>query len=181
VAILGCAQVIEQCWPSILYPLRFDAKGEFRTGGFSVILSPLLTLMDLGWFTGLPFLFVGVAGLVFLYGKRSTRFAVVRSRPLTSAALAVVVFAHAIVFAISAQFFFVPAGAHIRPMGWAMFVAAVSFVSLLLVVPVSIVATIRERPRSLGFVGLLGGITPFFFSSLILHLAAWLKGFELSP
>jgi len=183
--ILGCVLVTGAFWADIFDPLICDAKGEYRSDGIFPILSPLILrlsmMLHFGWCKGLPLLFVGVAGLVFLYGRKSVRFTAVRSRPFTSVALAIVVLAHAIVFAISAQFFFVPAGSHIRPMGWAMFVGIVSFVSLLLVEPVSIVATIRERPRFLGILGLIGGITPFFFSSFILHFAVWVKGFELSP
>jgi|SRR5579859_2406091 len=184
-AILGCILVTGMFWAGVLDPLIFDPKGEYRTDGIFPILSPLLLqlsmTLQLGWFIGLPLLFTGVAGLVFLYGRKSSRFSAVRARPFTAVALVVVFLAHTIIFLISAQFFFVPAGSHIRPMGWAMFVAVVSFVSLLLVEPISIVATIKEKPRFLGIVGLVCGLTPFFFGSFILHFAAWVKGFELSP
>jgi hypothetical protein len=184
-AIFGCILVTGTFWADVLDPLIFDAKGEYRTGGIFPILSPLLEQFNMalsfGWFKGLPFLFIGVAGLVFLYGRESVRFTVVRSRPFTSVALTVVLLAHAIIFAISAQFFFVPAGSAIRPMGWAMFVGIVSLVAFLLAEPISVVATIKERPRFLGIIGMVGGITPFFFSSFILHLAARIKGFELEP
>jgi len=183
--VLGCVLVTGTFWADVFDPLIFDAKGEYRTDGIFPILSPLILRLSMtlhfGWFKGLPLLFLGVAGLVFLYGRKSVRFASVRSRPFTSVALVIVVLAHAIIFAISAQFFFVPAGSHIRPMGWAMFVGIVSCVTFLLAVPTSIVASIKERPRWLGIIGLVGAFTSFPLSSYILHLAARIKGFELEP
>lgn len=183
--VIGCILATGTFWAGVFDPLIFDSTGDYRTDGIFPTLSPRLLRLSMalhsGWDKGLPLLFVGVAALVFLYGRKSVRFAAVRSRPFTAVALAIVVLAHAIILAISAQFFFVPAGSHIRPMGWTMFVYIVSFVSLLLVVPLSIVATIRERPRFMGIVGLVGAITPFFFSLFILLFAAWAKGFELAP
>lgn len=183
--ILGCFLVTGTFWADILNPLIFDATGERRMDGIFPILSPLLLQINValhfGWSKGLPLLFVGAAGLAFSYARKSARFDAVRSRPFTSAALAVSLLAHVIVFAVSAQFFFVPAGSHIRPMGWAMFIAIVSFMCFVVVEPVSIIAIVKERPRALGIVGLVGGLTAFFFGSFLLHFAAWVKGFELSP
>jgi len=183
--VLGGILVSGTFWAGVFDPLIFDSTGESRTDGIFPILSPLLFRLSMtlhfGWIKGLPLFFVGVGALVFLHGRKSVGLAVVRSRPFTAVALSIVVLSHAVIFAISAQFFFVPEGSHIRPMGWAMFVAIVSLMTFVLVAPVSIVATIREKPRFLGIVGLVGGFTPFFFSSFILNFAAWVKGFELSP
>lgn len=96
-------------------------------------------------------------------------------------ALALAIAAHLLICLFSVQFFFVPAGSHIRPMGWAMFVGLVSVGAFIVVEPVSIISLFREKPRFLGVLGLVLGITPFPFSSLILHLAAMIRGFELSP
>lgn len=185
VTILGCILITGTYWADVLDPLIFNAKGEYRTDGIFRVISPLLDQISMelyfGLFKGLPFLFIGVAGLVFLYGRTSARLSVMRSRPFASIALAVVVLTHVIVFGMSVQFFLVPAGSAIRPMGWAMFVGIVSFWSLLLAEPASIVAIIKEKPRFLGIIGMIGGIMPFFFSSFILHLAARIKGFELEP
>lgn len=181
--IFGCMLITGIFWADILDPLIFNAQGENRTDGVFAILSPVLLQLSMalhfGWFKGLPLLFIGVTALVILYGRTSTRLSMVRSRPFTSVALVAIVLAHAIAFAVSAQFFFVPAGSEIRPMGWAMFVGIVSFLSFLVAEPASIVATIKEKPRFLGIIGMIGGITPFFLSSFILHLAARIKGFEL--
>jgi hypothetical protein len=49
-----------------------------------------------------------------------------------------------------------------------------------LVEPVSVIACIKEKPHFLGVIGMAGGITPLFFGVFILHLAAWVKGFQLA-
>jgi hypothetical protein len=183
--IIGVVLVTGCFWSDVLDHWIFNAKGDFRTDGIFSILSPIFFqingVLNGGWFEGLPLFFIGLAGLVFIYSRDSSRFAVLRSRPYSTVALVLVVMAHAVIVAVSAQFFFVPAGSQIRPMAWAMFVGIVSCVAFLLVVPVSIVATIKERPRLLGIIGLVGAFTSFPLSPFILHLAAWIKGFELEP
>lgn len=182
--ILGCVLIAGGYLANFLNPLILGDHGD-RTDGIFRILSPLTLLLNrvllIAQSLGSPFfLFIGVAGLIFLYG-RSARFGVIRSRPFTFAALTIVVLIHAGIFASSVQFFFVPAGAEIRPMGWGLVVGILSLVSLAVVEPVSIMATIKEKPRFLGIIGMIGGITPFLLSSFILHLAARIKGFELEP
>jgi len=183
--IMGVVLVTGCFWADVLDPWIFNAKGDYRTDGVFSILSPILLQVNMalggGWFEGLPIFFIGLAGLVFIYSRDNSRFAVLRSRPFTTVALVLVVMAHAVIVAVSAQFFFVPAGSEIRPMGWAGFVFIVSGVSFLLIVPASIVAIIKERPRLLGIIGLIGAFTSFPLSSFILHLAARIKGFELEP
>jgi hypothetical protein len=183
--ILGLILVTGGLWAVSLDPLIFNSKGEYRTDGVFSLLSPVLLQIDMvlngGWFEGLPIFFIGLAGLVFIYSRDSARSAAFRSRPLTAVALVLVVVAHAIIIVVSLQFFFVPAGSAIRPMGWAAFVGIVSIVTFLLVEPIGIVAIIKERPRLLGVIGLVGGFTSFPLGSFILHLAARIKGFELEP
>jgi hypothetical protein len=120
--IIGLILVTGTFWADYLDPLIFNAEGDIRTGGIFSILSPILFQisigLDFGWFEGLPIFFIGLAGLVFIYSRDSARFAVIHSRPFTTVALVLVVVAHAVVFAVSTQFFVVPAGSEIRPMGW---------------------------------------------------------------
>jgi hypothetical protein len=180
---IGLVLVSGMFWSDLLNPFIFNAKGDYRTDGIFSTLSPILLSVSmslhLGWLRGLPILFVCLAGLVFIYSRTSVKLTAFRSRPFTATALVLVVMAHAIVVAVSVPLFFVPAGERIRPMGLAAFVCLVSFTTFLLVVPVSIVACIKEKPRWLGIIGLIGACTTLPVSMFILRLAARIKGFEL--
>jgi hypothetical protein len=172
-------------WADVLNPLVFNSAGAYRTDGMFPLLSPILLRVNmalhLGWFYGLPFLFLGTGGLVFIYARTNPRFPALQSRGFGTVALVLAIAAHLLIFLFSVQFFFVPAGSQIRPMGWALFVGLVSAGVFIVVEPVSIISLFREKPRFLGVLGMVLGITPFPFSSFILHLAARIKGFELSP
>lgn len=89
--------------------------------------------------------------------------------------------ANGTVFLLSIPFYQVPAGAQIRPMGWAfwMFGIAVGALSLIPVVILELWwSDIRGRSW---VVALLLALTPLPLSELMLHHAMWLRGFELSP
>ena len=180
-AIPGLILVIAPFCGDILNPLIFDAHGEYRNEGtLRTVLLEADDLLHFGYAAGLPLLLMGVAGLVLLYGRKSIRFPIVRSRPFTFAALAAVGLVHLFVFASSAQFFLLPPGSHIRPMQWPVFLGLVALVSFLVIEPISLVATIKEKPRLLGMAGLLGGITPSFFGLILLYLAILLNGLHVS-
>ena len=143
--ISGGILILGGLWTGIFDPLIYNAMGEYRTDGVFSVLSPLLLQLRDPLFqclVGVPLLFAGFSGLVFLHCRASGRSNLLHARPLTSVALAIVALSHFIVLAISVQFFFVPAGLPIRPMGWAGFIGIVSMVSLLVAAPFSIVATI---------------------------------------
>ena len=109
------------------------------------------------------------------------RFPTLQSRGFGTAALAMAIAAHLLILLFSIQLFFVAAGSHIRPMGWAMFVGLVSVGAFILVEPISIISLFREKPRFLGLLGLVLGATQFPISVFLLHVAARINGFELSP
>jgi hypothetical protein len=167
-------------WAHALNPLIFDASGEFRTDGLFGVLSPVILqvsiLLNLGWLLGLPPLLAGLAGLA-LFAPASTSST---SRPFARAALTVDAVTHLLIIAFSVQFLFVPAGASIRPMGWAMLMGLLDLVTLVIALPLSIVSVARERPPTIGAVAAFFSLTPFFFSSFVLHFSSWIKGFELS-
>ncbi len=86
-----------------------------------------------------------------------------------------------LVFAFSVQFFFVPEGSQIRPIGWAFTMFVIAAGTAVVVVPTASFAMKKERPRLLGVIGLILGFTPIWFSSFLLQLASSNKGFQLVP
>jgi hypothetical protein len=118
---------------------------------------------------------------VFTLPINSARWQFFGSRSFSTASLVVVVAAHVLVFLFSIQFFFVPAGSEIRPMGWAGFMFLIAAVAFVLGLPLGIIATIREKPKFLGIIGIVMSFTASFFSTFLLHFAERLKGFVLEP
>ena len=118
--------------------------------------------------------------VIYFFGTETMNIRLYRSHPLTFAALAIVVMAYVVIFAVSVEFFFVPVGNYIRPMGWALLIGEVSFVTLLLAMPVGILAIAKERLRLLAIISLIVSITPFFFGTFLLRFAAWVRGFRLA-
>jgi hypothetical protein len=133
-----------------------------------------------GYAAGLPLFLIGLAGLIVLYGRKTVRFPIVRSRPLTFAALSAVAMVHLFVFAFLAPFFFLPVGSSIRPMQLPAFLGLVALASFIVIEPISIVAMVKEKPRWLGMAGLLGGITPAFFGLILFFLAIQLNGLQVA-
>ncbi len=112
---------------------------------------------------------------------RGRVYAAFRKRPLTVAALATAILAHAVVAGVSVPFFQLPEGAEIRPMAWAAFVLLVSFLALVLTVPLGVAAVMKEKPRICGAIGVIGGLTPFITAIEMLSLAQRMKGLEMLP
>jgi hypothetical protein len=110
-------------WADLLDPLIFDATGEYRTGGIFPLLSPFLLqvsmLLHFGWFYGLPFLLFGSCALTSNYARTNLRFPGLQSRRFGTTALVLAGGAHFLIFLSCVPFFFTPAGAAVRPMGWA--------------------------------------------------------------
>jgi len=180
-AISGLLLVIAPFCGDILNPIIFDAHGEYRSDGIvRALLLQADEVLHFGYVAGLPLLLIGIAGGIVLYGTRSTRFSLLRSHRFTFAALADVVLVHLFVLAFSAPFFLLPAGSHIRPMQWPVFLGLVALSSFVVVEPLSVVAAIREKPRFLGMVGVLGGVTPAFFGMVLLYLAIQFNGLQVS-
>lgn len=177
----GLLLVIAPFCGDILNPLIFDAQGSYRNNGiFRTLLLQADDVLHSGYVAGLLLLLIGVAGLVVLYGRKSIRFPAVRSRPFTFAALAAVALVHLFVLAFLAPFFFLPAGSHIRPMQLPVTLGLVALVSFLVIEPISLVATLKEKPRFLGIAGLLGGMTPSVFGLMLLYLAIQVNGLQVS-
>jgi hypothetical protein len=74
----------------------------------------------------------------------------------------------------------VRSGAHIRPLAWVLLTFCISvagFIALPLVI-----AAFRQRKRHLWFwLTMVLALTPLPLAAFVLHLAAWVKGFELAP
>ena len=143
---------------------------------YSLISSPLLLVLLVA-----SLIRILLPPIFKIVGKYAgPKFPVLQSKGLGTQALSLAIAAHLMIFLFSVQFFFVPAGSHIRPMGWAMFVGMVSIGAFFIVECLSIISLVREKSRLIGVLGLILGITPFLFGSFILHFAAWVKGFGLS-
>jgi len=91
-----------------------------------------------------------------------------------------VVVVNGLVCLLMIQFYWVPRGAQIRPMGCALFVVMLTFVGLV-AIPV-IVPTLWRRPRMVWpWVALFLALTPFPLAQIILWHAQKVCGFILEP
>jgi len=179
-----CPRRIGEWWADILDPLIFNQAGEYRTDGIFRSLSSVFLQLNMflhsGWVYGTPIFFAGITGIFLTQPTAPDYYGFIHHHRFGAAALGVALFAHILVFVFSFQFFFVPAGESIRPMGWAVFMFIIGFFTYIIVIPLGIIAIVKERPRFLGVIGLILGVTPFFFSSMILDFASKMKGFVLS-
>ena len=80
----------------------------------------------------------------------------------------------------SIPLFLIPAGESVRAMGWALFVFLIAAGSLVFIVPLGILCIFDEKPRFIGAVVVFLGIATIFLGGLLLSLASWIKGFEIS-
>jgi hypothetical protein len=186
VTILGVVLVTGDLWSQkVFFPMIFDSSGNYRSGGIFFVVTPVLNFFDdlfgFGWFYGLPVLFGGLVGLAFTFPIDSARWQFFNSRPFSTASLVVTVSAHVLVFLFSIQFFFIPAGSEIRPMGWAGFMFLIAAFAFVIGLPLGIIAATREKPKFLGIIGIVMSFTASFFSTFLLHFAEHLKGFVLEP
>jgi len=176
VVLLGIALTTGSMWAGILDPLIFDASGNERSNGLFPILSPLLLSLSMrlhfGWYHGSWLLLAGLGGMVFTIPENRKMLGHFRERRFSAAALAVTLGAHLMIVAFSIQFFFVPAGESIRPMGWAMFMFRIAAPAFVLGLPLAVVSLVKEKPKIFGALAGVLSCTPFFFSSAFLHLAA---------
>jgi hypothetical protein len=178
--LIGIFLISGMFWAGVLDPLIFNSAGEYRTDGAFRTLSPVLLQarmrLSFGWFYGIPLFLLGLIGTIALQPQSDSKDSIFQRHRLGFAALGVAAIAHILVLASSIQFFFVPAGSHIRPMGWALMMFIIGAGTFVVAVPIGAIAIRKERPRYLGAIGLVLGLTPFWFSSFLLHFAAWLKG-----
>ena len=85
-----------------------------------------------------------------------------------------------LVLGLASPFFFVPRGAHIRPMGWAVQVICLAGFAFLIGVPAALFA-LRQPPRKLAVTGLILSLLPYPLSIVLVRIAAAVCGFTLSP
>ena len=79
------------------------------------------------------------------------------------------------------QFFLVPAGESISPMGWVMMCAILSQIGLLVVVPTAFFAWFHERRAGLCILAALSSLTPVLLGRWLLLFASRFVGFQLAP
>jgi hypothetical protein len=102
-----------------------------------------------------------------------------KAKPVTAAALVVGVVAHLLVLVSSSDFFLVPPGGHINPMGWILLMllwAAASFTASL---PLSLISLLKESHWAAG-VAVLLSLTPFPFALLLVKALSAIIGFKLA-
>lgn len=184
-ALVGLFLISGMFWADILDALIFDATGEYRTDGIFRVLSPALfhanKFLSWGWFYGIPLFLFGVAGILTTQPRSDSSEGLFQRHRFGLAAVGVAAIAHVLVLAFSVQFFFVSAGAEIRPMGWAAMMFLIAICTFAIAVPTGAIAIKKERPRYFGILGLVLGFTPIGFALFLLNFAARIKGFDLSP
>lgn len=67
--LIGGALISSGVWYEVLDTLIFNASGDYRIPGVSVILSRLSWFLILGWIYGIPIIVAGVIGLIYYGGK----------------------------------------------------------------------------------------------------------------
>ena len=82
--------------------------------------------------------------------------------------------------ALASQFFFVPHGAHIRPMGWTLQITCLAGFALVVGVPTALYALFKP-PRKLALIGLVLSLLPYPLSIVLVRIASAVCGFTLSP
>jgi hypothetical protein len=102
-----------------------------------------------------------------------------KSRKKSCMAIYLGILPNLVVLVTGLQFFFVPPGSGIRPMGWAALVMLLAL-SPLAVIPFSIFAIIKER-SVLPIVGILLSFCPSPFGHWLMQFAADRVGFILEP
>jgi hypothetical protein len=181
--LVGISLFSGMYWANKLDFLIFDATGELRTDGIFGILSPIMfqakTTLIFGWYYGIPLALLGILGIIATHAKWNVE--ILEQHRMGFAAIGVALVSHILVLVQSAQFFFIPAGTDVRPMGWALMMAVIAIGTFLVVVPTAVVAIVKESPRLVGIVALILGLTPFWLPGLILRIAARTNEFNLSP
>jgi hypothetical protein len=83
-------------------------------------------------------------------------------------------------FLLTIQFYWVPSGARIRPMAWALYVFMLAFAGLV-AIPL-ILPTLRKQPRLIWpWIVLVLAFTPYPIAGIMFHHAQQVCGFILEP
>jgi len=130
-----------------------------------------------GWMHGLPLVYFSSLGLALLWRVRGNIIHGHSKAGLAGIALGLA--AQMLTIFISLPFFSVPAGEHIRPMAWSAFVIILAGVTLVSVLPLAIISWV-DKSRGLAATTLFLGLSPLPCAILMLRLAMYCIGFELS-
>ncbi|MCY2932000.1 MAG: hypothetical protein NTV86_21400 [Planctomycetota bacterium] len=173
-------------WLQLLGPFLFDETGNFRSDGIFKELSPAI----MGFFGHLSSLYscvlplamflAGLAGVIALRPAGEKPGDPGRSHRIGVTGIVVGGVANGLVLVFSSGLFFVHPGEHIRPMGWASLMFNLALVTLYVSLPISVVAIIREKPRYVGVISVVLGITPLPFAMILLHGLSAIIGFGLA-
>jgi hypothetical protein len=187
--VIGIFLCSGELWSDALTPLIYDSSGNYKPDkyfiGLSRELSGVQSFLGGGAILGARlygtlFVIVGVGGLAYTYARANLKSPALRSRARGVSGLSMATMANLIIVLSSIEFFFIPTGDSIRPMGWAFYVVLIALGSFLILVPLGILCIFNEKPRFLGVLIVLFGISTVFIGPLLLNLAAWIKGFDLA-
>ncbi len=187
--VIGVFLCSGEFWSDALSPLIYDSSGDYKPDKYFPGLSRELS--DIQFFLGggaifgarlygTLFMIVGIGGLAYVFARSNPKFPALRSRARGVSGLSMAITGNLIIVLSSIGFLFVPAGDSIRPMGWAFYWGAIALGSLVVLVPLGILCIFDEKPRFLGVLVVLFGISTVFMGPLLLNLAAWIKGFNLA-
>jgi len=185
IAVSGIAFITGGYWRDLFDPFIFDQTGNLRTDGVFHFLSPMLREMQSFVYhneiMGVPLLLCGVLGILLTRRSATKDKGGLGNNRFGLAAIGVAALAHILVVISSLHLFMVPEGRGIRPMNWTYLMTVLAFWACIFVVPTAGLAVKKERPRYVGGVGLLLGLTPLLFAAFVLVLASWCRGFYLLP
>jgi len=121
----------------------------------------------------------GLAGVIaFRRGKSPTSYW--HANRIGIAALATGIGANLLVLIFSSGLFWVAPGESIRPMGWAAFMFMLGGATFVVVLPLSVIALVREKQSLLGVFGLILSLAPIPFSMVLLHGLSAMIGYHLA-
>jgi len=182
--VCGIAFILNVEWVNLLDPLIFNNAGKIRTDGAFQIFAPFLYHLKHLFYDndhlGLPLLFLGLLVGILAKQPSTVNGSYFQKNRIGFAAISVAAFAHFLVILFSMPLFRASKGASIRPMSWAYMITILAFWTFIFVIPTGGVAIKKERPRIVGVIAIVLGLTPYVFALFVLACVVMAKGLYLS-
>jgi hypothetical protein len=139
--------------------------------GISTVMTVVLSTIYLGAISGMPLATIFV---ILWWFERAN------PRPSGLLALIIALSVNILQVVYAAQFFWVPAGASIRPMGWALLSAIIGGCALIAATLLSVHSVLRQRRVLFALLAIPLAIESLYLGRELLLLAARVKGFEIA-